>query len=189
LTRTLSLGIAATLFSCVLPAVFAAAPPAVGDKAPDFSLPTFDGKSKQFSQLAADRTTVLLVLRGYPGYQCPFCTRQFRDFLQNSAAFAHAGARVVFVYPGPPARLADRATEFLGSTRLPEHFDLLIDPDYTFTNRYGLRWDANGETAYPATFVLDPTGTIIFEKISRSHGGRTSATEILEVLPKTKMAR
>jgi hypothetical protein len=55
-------------------------------------------------------------------------------------------------------------------------------PDYKMTNLYGLRWDAPHETAYPSTFILDASGTIIFEKISHSHGDRTSADDILAQL-------
>jgi len=55
----------------------------------------------------------------------------------------------------------------------------VIDPDYKMTNLYGLRWDAPHETAYPSTFILDTDGNILFEKISHSHGDRTSAEDIL----------
>jgi len=55
----------------------------------------------------------------------------------------------------------------------------VTDPDYVLTNRYDLRWDAAGETAYPSTFILDRHGSIIFEKISKGHGDRTTASDIL----------
>lgn len=59
-------------------------------------------------------------------------------------------------------------------------------PDYAVTKQYGLRWDAAKETAYPSTFLLDTKGVIYFASIAKMHGGRTSATEILELLPKKK---
>ena len=37
-------------------------------------------------------------------------------------------------------------------------------------------------TAYPSTFILDSSGKVLFEKISHSHGDRTTAQEILEKL-------
>jgi peroxiredoxin len=103
-----------------------------------------------------------------------------RDFLQNAKGFA--GARVILVYPGPGDDLVRRAGEFLADKNLPDHFNLLLDPGYEFTNLYGLRWDAPKETAYPATFVIDQKGIVFFAKISRSHGGRSSAREVIEVL-------
>jgi hypothetical protein len=50
------------------------------------------------------------------------------------------------------------------------------------TNLYGLRWDAPHETAYPSTFILDKKRTVLFEKISHSHGDRLSAQDALDHL-------
>ena len=86
-----------------------------------------------------------------------------------------AGVRVLLVYPGPGEKLDERAKEFLTDKQLPENFDLVLDPDYAFTNSYGLRWDAPKETAYPSTFLLDQQGKVFFAKVSKSHGGRTNA--------------
>jgi len=104
----------------------AATPPAVGERAPDFALSTLQGTSVRLSEVTLKGTVVLLVLRGYPGYQCPFCNRQVQDFIQNSQGFAEAGARVVMVYPGPSGDLGQRATEFVADKKLPGNFDLLI---------------------------------------------------------------
>jgi peroxiredoxin len=102
------------------------------------------------------------------------------DFVEHSADFAARKANVVLVYPGPPADLDQHAKEFLAKQAdLPSNIKLVVDPDYKMTNLYGLRWDAPHETAYPSTFILDASGTILFEKISHSHGDRTSADDIL----------
>jgi thioredoxin-dependent peroxiredoxin len=169
--------------------LFAAAPPLVGEKAPDFALSTPEGKSVRFSELVAKGPVVLVVLRGYPGYQCPYCNRQVQDFIQKSQGFADAGAHVVLIYPGPPQDLGARANEFLADKKLPGNFDLLVDPGYTFTNLYGLRWDAAQETAYPSTFLVDQQGVVFFSKIVKEHGGRTTAAEILDAMPKPKPAK
>ena len=103
---------------------------------------------------------MLIVLRGYPGYQCPFCNRQAQDFLQESQAFAQGGAHIVMVYPGPPQDLRTRAKEFVADKALPSHFDLLLDPGYEFTNLYGVRWNAPRETAVSerSGFTMMPRG-------------------------------
>src|ERR1700689_4657791 len=149
------------VLAAALPPV-AAAPPLVGEKAPDFVLSTPEGKSVRFSELVSKGPVVLVVLRGYPGYQCPYCNRQVQDFIQKSQGFAEAGTRVVLVYPGPPQDLGAKAKEFLADKKLPENFDLVLDPGYEFTNMYGLRWDAPHETAYPSTFLIDRQGVIFF---------------------------
>jgi thioredoxin-dependent peroxiredoxin len=152
--------------------------PAVGTEAPDFTLSTPTGKAVRMSTVQRGHDLVLVVLRGFPGYQCPYCVRQVHDFIDHAPEFKAKNTRVLLVYPGPPADLDQHAKEFLAKqTELPSNVVLVTDPDYTVTNQYGLRWDAPHETAYPSTFVLDKKGIIVFEKISHSHGDRLTAQE------------
>ena len=164
----------------------AAPPPTVGEKPPDFTLSTPTGKSVRLNDAVAKGPVVLVVLRGYPGYQCPYCNRQVQDFIANAPAISEAGAQVLMVYPGPAQDLNGKANEFLAGKQLPQNFDLVLDPDYRFTNQYGLRWDAPKETAYPSTFLLNRDGVIYFSKIVKEHGGRTTAAEVLDAMPKHK---
>ena len=158
------------------------ATPAVGDRASDFSLDALDGTKVKLSDLTRQGPVVLLVLRGWPGYQCPICTKQVGDFLSRQKDLESANARVLMVYPGPADQLNDHAAEFIRGKTLPERFYFVIDPDYTFTNAYGLRWDAPKETAYPSTFVIDKDNVVRFANTSKTHGGRSSAAEVLKVL-------
>ena len=157
--------------------------PAVGDKAPDFTLNDLKGQPITLSELTAKSPVVLVVLRGYPGYQCPICSIQVGSLLGKAKELSAAKAQVVFVYPGPANQLNDRAGEFIKARKLPENFSFLTDPDYKFTESYGLRWNAPRETAYPSTFVIDPQGTVRFAKGSRTHGDRANVSDILNALP------
>jgi peroxiredoxin len=171
----------------MLPLFAVAETPDVGSKAPDFILSTPEGAPVRLSDLTAKNKVVLVVLRGYPGYQCPYCQRQVHDFQVNADKFSAKGIQLLLVYPGPPADLEKRAQEFLAKEGpLPANFHLVIDPDYKFTNQYGLRWDAPHETAYPSTFLIDQQGIITSRKISHTHGDRTSADDVLADLAKTK---
>jgi len=175
--------IAVALLACAAPvALNAGTPPKAGDKASEFVLKTLDAQTVRLSDLTAKGKVVLIVLRGWPGYQCPLCTRQVQDYIASSPGFAQAKARVVMVYPGPADNLEAHAKEFLENKEWPKDFIYVIDPDYTMVNAYGLRWDAPKETAYPSTFVLDQRGMVRFSKISHSHGDRTKASEVLEEL-------
>lgn len=124
-------------------------PPAVGETAPDFELKTVDGKTIKLSEQTRQGKVVLLVLRGFPGYQCPICRRQVIAFRKQAEAFGKAGAQVVMVYPGEASELNLKALQFLGEQKLPEGFQMVIDPGYKFTNAWHLRWDAERETSYP----------------------------------------
>jgi peroxiredoxin len=182
-TRSSHRHILPTLLSaCVLlgTAAFAQSP-GIGTKAPDFTLSTPTGQPVRMSEQAHGGELVLVVLRGYPGYQCPYCQKQVHDFVLHAADFAAKHANVLLVYPGPPADLDQHAKEFLASqAELPTNIVLVADPDYKVTNLYALRWDAPHETAYPSTFVLDRKGNITYEKISHSHGDRLPAQEALD---------
>jgi peroxiredoxin len=157
--------------------------PAVGAKAPDFTLSTPSGKAVRMSGMNQGHDLVLVLLRGFPGYQCPYCMRQVHDFVEHASGFAAKNTTVLLVYPGPPADLNQHANEFLAKQpELPSNVVLVTDPDYAVTNLYGLRWDAPNETAYPSTFILDKKGAIVFEKISYAHGDRMSAQDALDHL-------
>jgi len=157
-----------------------AAPPSIGQKAPDFTLSTPTGAPIKLSDQVSKSTVILVVLRGFPGYQCPYCQKQVHDFIGHAAEFSAKMAQVLLVYPGPPAVLDQHAKEFLAKqANLPPNVTLVTDPDYAMTNLYDLRWDAPAETAYPSTFIIDRKGTITFEKISHSHDDRSVASDIL----------
>ena len=157
--------------------------PAVGDIAPDFSLPTLQGNPVQLSKLTANGPVVVVVLRGYPGYQCPACNAQTGQLIAAADKFAAKKAQVVLVYPGSDADLQQYAARFAGDKTWPAKFYFVLDSQYLLTHLYGLRWNAPNETAYPSTFVVDEAGKITFAKVSKSHGGRATVDELLKALP------
>jgi peroxiredoxin len=158
------------------------ATPQVGDMAGDHALADLDGNVIHFADELKSGPLVVVVLRGWPGYQCPFCTAQFGDLLAHARDFQAAGAQVLAIYPGPADGLREHAKEFQMNRSLPPNFKLLVDPNYTFSISHGLRWDAPHETVYPATFVLDRAGVVRFAHVSHEHGDRASANDILAAL-------
>ncbi len=181
------IGAICILLTCIgASALHAGEIPKMGDKAPDFTLKTLDDQTVRLGELTAKGKVVLVVLRGWPGYQCPICDRQVQDFVQSASAFAEAKVQVVFVYPGPASDLKAHAEEFktMKGKQWPKDFLYVIDPDYTMVNAYNLRWNAPKETAYPSTFILDNKGVIRFEKISHGHGDRTKAADMLTEVKK-----
>lgn len=158
-------------------------PPRAGDVAPDFTLPDLGDAEISLEKLRNDGPVVLVVLRGYPGYQCPLCRKQVANLIAWKKAFAEKHARVVLIYPGSVDLLTGKAKEFMGKTELPEHFTMLLDRDFEMIQKYGLRWDAPGETAYPATFVIGRDGKIALAVVSDSHGGRAETKRVIEAIP------
>jgi peroxiredoxin Q/BCP len=156
--------------------------PAVGDTARDFELTDLGGDKVKLSTFTADGPVVLVILRGWPGYQCPICTKQFSGFMAKADDFKKAGAQLIFVYPGPADALKDHAAEFVRGKDIPADFHFTLDPDYSVIKDYGLRWDKPKETAYPSTFVIAKGGVVKFAKVSKTHADRASADDVLKVL-------
>jgi peroxiredoxin len=162
----------------------AAATPSVGQRAADFTLQALDGSTLSLSQLAAGGRLVVVVLRGYPGYQCPFSQETFQTFVQSAAQFASSGTQVLFVYPGQGGDKSSGsgAAGMVGSQTLPANVHLALDPEYTFTSLYGLRWDATGETAYPSTFLIHADKMVIFSHVGQFHSDFTPVADMLTVI-------
>lgn len=160
--------------------------PAVGDKAKDFTLKTLDAKDVTLAEKLKSGTAVVVFLRGYPGYQCPLCSRQVGELISRAKDIEATGASVVLIYPGSADKLKERAKEFLNGKELPAPLVLVTDEDMKAVKDWSLRWDAKNETAYPSTFVVDKGGVIRFAKISKTHGGRTSAQEVIDAVKAIK---
>ncbi|MGA8270522.1 MAG: redoxin domain-containing protein [Candidatus Sulfotelmatobacter sp.] len=71
--------------------------PAVGATAPDFTLSTPSGKAVRMSVMNQGHDLVLVLLRGFPGYQCPYCVRQVHDFIEHASGFAAKNTTVLLV--------------------------------------------------------------------------------------------
>ncbi len=143
-----------------------------------------DGKLVSSTKLLEKGPVVLIVMRGFPGYDCPACSAQLADFVKQSDAFKAAGAQIMIVYPGSIQDLEAKAKGFVSKQQLTDSFHLVIDKELKIVKQLGLFWDAPKETAYPTTLVADRQGKIRFVKISRTHGGRTKAAEVIAALEK-----
>ncbi len=157
----------------------------IGERASDFDLSVVGADG--FVRLQDEYRrgpVVVIVLRGYPGYQCPLCSQQISSLINRAAALAKETHRVILVYPGE-AKLLDRyAKRFIGSRSLPDPLVIVRDDDMKMVSEWGLRWNAPRETAYPATYVIDRNGRVRWFKVSDNHSGRSSVTEILRELKK-----
>ena len=176
------LGLFAGVFALTLATAALAAPPQVGEKAPAFTLNDLQGNKMTLASQVKKGAVVLVMLRGFPGYQCPICNAQVGSFISRAKDFGKT--TVIMVYPGPADGLKQHADEFVSGKNLPANFHLMLDPDFTFTKSYDLRWDAPGETSYPSTFVIDRKDVIRFAKVSHSHGDRAKVEEVLKALGK-----
>lgn len=103
---------------------------AVGDTAPDFTLPDAAGGEVSLAQLreAAARGVVVYF---YPRASTPGCTKEACDFRDSLAAWRQAGYEVVGISPDPQEALA----RFAQKEDLP--FPLLSDADHAVMEAWG----------------------------------------------------
>ena len=126
-----------------------------GDHAPEFDLPTDDGKHLSLASLRGRR----VVLYAYPSAMTPGCTTQACDFRDSLDALAAAGLAVVGISPDPPEKLA----QFRERDALT--FPLVSDVDRHVLNAYGAFGEKKlyGKTVtgvIRSTFVIDAEGRI-----------------------------
>jgi len=174
-------GIAALLLATSLSAAEPGARPELGDKAPDFTLANLAGEEVTLSEVAKDKRVALIFLRGWNGYQCPACSRQTAAYLKDAKDFADRGYQVVFIYPnhGEADASLDKAEAFSNNYEYPAHFHFLTDPGVKTGAAYGLLWEAEAETVYPAFYLLDDELRVDHVEVSNSHGGRVSSEQAL----------
>lgn len=129
--------------------------PAVGDKAPDFTLEAEDGSKVSLS----DFTGRTVVLYFYPKDDTPGCTKEACGFRDAYDQFQSRGAVVLGVSPDSPASHGKFKTKY----SLP--FRLLADPGKGILKAYGAWGEKNMygkkvEGVLRSTFVIGPDGVV-----------------------------
>lgn len=127
----------------------------VGDPAPDFTLPTADGRSVTLSELRGQHVVVYF----YPAAMTPGCTTQACDFRDSLSALQGAGYAVVGISPDPVEKLAQFAEQD-GLT-----FPLASDAERSVLEAWGAFGEKKlyGKTVtgvLRSTVVVDPDGKV-----------------------------
>lgn len=133
------------------------APPAVGQQAPDFTLPGVAGGVRGSYALAAARGAPL-VLAFYPGDDTFTCTRQLCSYQDDLTGLTGLGAALWGVSP----QGLDSHERFAARRGLS--FPLLADPDRQAIAAYGAAGPL-GRTRR-AVFVLDAAGVVRWAHLS-----------------------
>ena len=128
---------------------------AVGDPAPDFTLPTADGGTVTLSDLRGRRVVIFF----FPAAMTPGCTTQACDFRDSLQSLSSAGYTVLGISPDPVPRLA----EFVASAGLT--YPLASDEDHAVLDAYGAYGEKKlyGKTVegvIRSTVVVGPDGAV-----------------------------
>lgn len=133
---------------------FAAAMPAVGTSAPEFTLPSEDGSNVSLKDFRGK----WVVLYFYPKDATPGCTIEAHNFQRDQSEYLKRNAVVV----GVSVDTSDSHKEFCAKEGLT--FKLLADTQHQVVKEYGstANWNGN-EIAARNTFIITPQGKIARE--------------------------
>ena len=126
-----------------------------GDPAPDFTLPTDDGRTVSLADLRGRK----VIVDFYPAAMTPGCTTQACDFTDSLSSLQAHGYDVLGISKDSPAKLAAfRERDGLTIT-------LLSDADRSVTTAYGAfgekkLYGKTVEGVLRSTFVVDEEGKI-----------------------------
>ena len=127
----------------------------IGDKAPDFDLPTYSDTRLSLRNLRGKN----VVLYFYPKDMTPGCTTEAQDFRDLADAFAKTNTLIVGASKDSP----DRHVKFKSKNNL--NFDLLADEDGSLCEAYGV-WQLKKFMGREfmgivrTTFLIDSSGVI-----------------------------
>jgi len=168
---------------------------AVGDLAPDFTLPNVHGNPIKLADRLADGPVVLVFYRG--GW-CPYCNIHLRAFQQVLPEMSNVDASLVAIAPQDP-------DETLTTTEKNElAFDVLSDTACAVAESFGIAFELpdalkeiytdlgnvlpeknsadDWRLPIPATFVIGQDGRLAFVDIDADYRNRAEPSEILAVL-------
>ena len=153
----------------------------IGDKAPDFTLPSTTGEKISLSQFLGKKPVVLYF---YPFAFGGAWTNHAKSFEQNYAKFEAANAQVLGVSVDlDPANKAFAETNSLS-------FPLLSDTERVAAEAYGVLYNDPEDKIFfrrakRSWFVIDKEGIILYAK-STDPGDFDKIEEVLQALSKLK---
>ena len=167
----------------------------VGDKAPDFSLPTAEGGIWSLGEHLAQGKCSSLVVVFYRGTWCGYCNIYLRGLLETRSLLSDANADLIAVSPEAAPSSADNASA-VGPT-----FPVLIDHGGKIAEQFGLTFEmddaaknllkgsginleernADGRwiLPVPGTFVIDRSGHIAYAHVDADYRNRPEPQEIV----------
>jgi len=131
------------------PSMLAADVPAEGTKAPEFQLPSQEGKTVDLKALRGQ----WVVLYFYPKDMTSGCTIEAHNFQRDLSQYEAKKATIL----GVSADTTDSHQQFCTKESLT--FKLLADPDKKVIAEYG-SLSPRGPVAARNTFIIDPKGVI-----------------------------
>lgn len=150
------------------------------------------GESTTLSDIAPGKHLVVVMVRGFNGGICPYCSTQTARLITKYQEIADLNAEIVLIYPLEAGKENTLATDFLGKVNainshpreeLPP-FPVLLDVGLKVVDLLGIRKDLSK----PATYILDPGGAVRFSYVGNTLNDRPSVKAIVQQLQQLQQA-
>ena len=164
------------------------APLLIGEKAPNTSLKTIDGKSVSFLETLDKKKTILVFYRG--GW-CPYCNQHLSALEEAEPELIKLGYKIIAISPDSSKSLQET------KSKDEINYTLLSDSKNNFSKAFGIAFEApknyekyllkgsdnvnSSIIPVSSVFILDKEGTILFEYIAPDYKHRLSNELLMAV--------
>lgn len=164
------------------------APLLIGEKVPNTSLKTIDGKSVSFFETLDKKKTILVFYRG--GW-CPYCNQHLSALAEAEPELIKLGYKIIAISPDSVKNLQET------KSKDKVNYTLLSDSESVFSKAFGIAFEApknyekylskgsdnvnSSIIPVPSVFILDKEGTILFEYIAPDYKHRLSNELLMAV--------
>ena len=160
----------------------------IGEKVPNTSLKTIDGKSVSFFETLDKKKTILVFYRG--GW-CPYCNQHLSALAEAEPELIKLGYKIIAISPDSVKSLQET------KSKDKVNYTLLSDSESVFSKAFGIAFEApknyekylskgsdnvnSSIIPVPSVFILDKEGTILFEYIAPDYKHRLSNELLMAV--------
>lgn len=165
-----------------------------GVKAPEFFATDNAGQKIDLKHILKTHSAVVLFF--YRGQWCPYCNRYIQRLQDSLQLLVDKGAYVIGVTPETPANIARTVEKTHASFsiiqdkgyRIMKNYQVNYVVDDTMVsklNKHGVDLEANNGNKdhvlpVPATYIIDPSGKIIFVHFDKDYTHRPSIKTLLD---------
>jgi len=141
------------------------------------------------SLLHPGKKLILVVMRGFAGEVCKFCTTQTSRLISNYSKFTDRETEIVIIYPVSSAQDSSRLQELqMGAAaqlQVPfQNFQfpmpMLLDVNLEAVKQLGIEKNL----AKPSTYIFDGEGNVRFAYVGSHLADRPSIQALLDVIDK-----
>lgn len=153
---------------------------------PETDLVTAKGEKISLKKYAG-KSVVLVFMRGFSGYVCPYCATYTAQLSLKYEEFKKRNAEVLVVYP-TKADHQEKVDQFIAAAnerlkaegKTPLSLPVFLDPGLKLVTQYNLL----GDLSRPSTFVLDGQGVVRYGYVGVDKADRPGIDRVLEEIEK-----